>query len=405
MSTTYRVATALLTVIAASSIAVGLATSPALAATASGEVIATDSTSVIAVSDPVSAAPRAGARVSATAPREVSVVGHSGKPVTLSAKGEPVRRVPRPGTSPATFTGLTAGTTYTARIAGKKVGTVTAVDRPSAASALSVRTTDRPDSVDMTWQHRSTRATGGSNIDYTITATSPTAPTVTTKVHANHTATVAGLDPAAIYTFTVTPANGAGSGKPTKAAMTRSLASIKGLGTVAIEPTAPDTTPTTPKATAPAPAPAPAPGTSNPSSGPSAGPRTTTIYVCPDGYAANGDLCQQTRAYTFHTVTETSPYTYHQEFVITGGSWVDRGTDWSGTTCPNGGTMHSGHCMEWVNTGYYTSVKDNPPTGFTDDGSQYVRVTQVKDDLPAGFSDDGTQWVKTVAKESRTVTV
>ena len=48
-----------------------------------------------------------------------------------------------------------------------------------------------------------------------------------------------------------------------------------------------------------------------------------------------------------------------------------------------------------MTSGYYVSVKDAPPTGFTDNGTSYVKETQVKDPLPAGYLDNGTQWITT----------
>ncbi len=374
-------------------------TSPAAqAATNTTTVIAADTTTVVAASTP---APKPGPRIAITAPREISVVGHGGKPVTLSSKGVATKVVPRPGKSPATFTGLVAGKSYVVRVAGKAIGTAVAIDRPKPATNLSVRTTDSPTSVAISWNQVATTATGGNSIIYTVAGTSPTAPTVTAKVTRDRVATLAGLDSSALYTFSVTPSNAAGSGGATKASMTRSLASITGQspdkGTIA---TAPDPTPTptpTPKATpassTPAPAPAPAPS----------GPRTTTIYVCPDGFASIGDQCQQTRQYTFHT--ETVAYTYH--WGVVGSHIVHHASTDPCNYLPNPNSP-SGldiYCPPgWDETVYdYGNVKDATPSGYTDTGSAWTH--EVKDTAPAGYVDDGSQWVKTVAKEARTITV
>ena len=57
-----------------------------------------------------------------------------------------------------------------------------ALDAPTAASGLTVRTTDTPGTVALTWRHRPTTATGGRAIRYDVRATSRTAPPVTATV-------------------------------------------------------------------------------------------------------------------------------------------------------------------------------------------------------------------------------
>ena len=54
-------------------------------------------------------------------------------------------------------------------------------------------------------------------------------------------------------------------------------------------------------------------------------------------------------------------------------------------------------------TGYYTTDKDAPPTGWADDGSQYIRTVTTKDAAPEGFSDNGSAWVRTTDKISKEV--
>ena len=59
-------------------------------------------------------------------------------------------------------------------------------------------------------------------------------------------AELSGLDPAALYSFSVTPHNALGDGKPSVARMSRSLADITGItGPAAADPVAQDTEPGT----------------------------------------------------------------------------------------------------------------------------------------------------------------
>lgn len=99
--------------------------------------------------------------------------------------------------------------------------------------------------------------------------------------------------------------------------------------------------------------------------------------------------------YTYTKNFEYAPYQYHQEACwgpgCPGSQYVDFGTDWSGTTCPNGGTMHDGKCLGWTQGGPIT-VKNAPPAGFYDDGRQYVKETQVKNPPPAGWEDTGINY-------------
>jgi hypothetical protein len=125
--------------------------------------------------------------------------------------------------------------------------------------------------------------------------------------------------------------------------------------------------------------------------------------VCPDGFSEVGGLCQKTLAYTFHTETVTTPYTYHQDAVQTGT------VEHFSADCSGGGVYYPNNnppgCYRWDWVGYYVTVKDAPPAGYTDNGTAYAKDVQVKDALPAGYTDDGTQWVKTAAKEARVVAI
>ena len=219
MITTYLTRIAALGATAALAAALGIGTAaPALA----DDVIAIDTTT---------AAPVAAAAVPtalASRPRTIVVTHHGGRSVTLFAKGERIRRVLAPGSRPATFTGLTAGRIYTVAIGGQPIGSVVALDRPTAASGLTVRTTGTPGTVALSWRHRATTATGGRAVRFDVRATSTGAPTVTATVTGTPKAVLTGLDVDAIYTFRVTPRNNAGAGRATTATMGRSLAQAGG---------------------------------------------------------------------------------------------------------------------------------------------------------------------------------
>ncbi len=320
------------------------------------------------------------------------VTGTGGQQVKLFAKGEAIRREHRSGSSTATFTKLTPGTTYTVTVGGREVARLAAIARPTPATRLVVHTTDQPTSVRVAWQHRATRATGGTRISYDVTATSATAPTITAAVVGQTSVTLAGLDPTALYTFRVTPRNSAGRGRSTTASMTRTLAQIHGTGAIATTVDTPPA-PTRPAVVLPTPAP-PAPA-------PAPAPSTKTIYVCPDGYATVGELCRTTAAYTY----DVRAYTYHEVFVKTGQTvdfmpWVPGVS----THCTNGGTYYATGpqgegCYRYDAVGYLETVKDATPAGYSDTGTDWRK----RDAAPAGYLDDGTQWVKTVAKEARVV--
>jgi len=389
-----RIATRAVAVGIAATAFAGLSTTAAMAAPqASSEQAA-----IVVAAEPqiIAASPVLGPKATASGPRQVTVTGHDGRAVSLVATGEQTRGAQQPAARPVTFKNLTAGRDYTVLIGGRAVAKVTAVDRPQAASGLVVRTNGDDASVALAWTHQQTPRTGGARVQYELTASTTGSDPVRTTVTGERSGVITGLDPKALYAFTVTPRNGAGSGPSTTATMTRSLAAITGTSAKADPAPAPAPTPTpapeAPRAAAPAPAPA------NP------GPSTRTIYVCPAGFADSGDLCTQARAYTYHDGTETQPYSYHSEFVETSRTWRNFGTDWTGNHCPNGGTWHDGACVGWDVQGNYVAVKDAPPAGWSDNGTSYERTIKVKDSIPAGFTDDGSQWVKSAAKEPRTVT-
>jgi len=300
---------------------------------------------------------------------------------------------------------LTPGYTYTITT---KVGStkVTALKYVGKANGLTAETTDQFDTVNLTWNHKNTRATGGKATTYVVTATPTDSQKEISVTTSEKSTLLGGLDPKVLYRFSVTPVNAIGAGGSSTAIMDRSLFSITGkLGTPATKPldsptTKPLVTPKTPEPAIVSPA---AQANSNPQPSKPAGPTTKTIYVCPSGFSEVGALCEKSQAYTFHDETETRGYTYHT-VMENYGPWKDFGTDWSGTTCPNGGTLTPGQgCMGYDSRP--VSVKDSTPAGFSDTGSGWSKTVAVKDAAPAGYSDTGSAWVQTAAKEAKVVPV
>ena len=290
-----------------------------------------------------------------------------------------------------TFNKLTPGVTYTFTSQGENLK-VQAVGGVNAASNLTVASTQSVGAVALAWKHKDTRAQG--EVKYLITATP-----IDQKLRAESTLTqesftteftLTGLNPDLLYVFSVTPINAIGSGKATTATMSVTLRSLTELGPETPTPISEKpAAPTQPNAR-PQPGPTPAPK-----------PATRTIYVCPSGFSEVGALCEKSQAYTFHEETETRGYSYHIE-MENYGPWKDFGTDWSGTTCPAGGTLTPGMgCMGYDSRPI--SVRDGAPAGFSDTGSGWSKTITVKDAAPTGFSDNGSAWVQTAAKEAREV--
>ena len=347
------------------------------------EVIAVDRTTDQVAAPGAVAAPAITA--AARGPRTIVVSNHGGRAVSLYAKGERRRAVVPAGTAPVRFTGLTAGRTYVVVVGGAELGRLVAIDRPLPASGLTVRTTGDAAVVALSWRHAPSTATGGSRVWYDVTATSPTAPTLRQRVVTARSTRLTGFDPSALYSFTVTPRNGAGAGRATTARMTRPLAApVAAAAAPAVAATpAPSATPTASAApeqpTAPAPAPAPP-----------ASPRT--VYVCPSGSTqTTSGTCVITRAYTY----STKAYTFHT--VTTGPAPILDEYSTTVRACPGGYNLED---YGWVvycrryGAAPTSKVKDPTPAGYTDDGSLWVR----KDPVPDGFVDDGTVWVRTVPK-------
>lgn len=389
--TTLAAAIATCTLALAAAVAV-----PATAAPVDGSVIAEDTAPA-----PVVAPDATVVGVDANLVGGLSVRGHQGKPVAISAKGEKTRTGMAKAANPVVFKGLTPGKAYTVSIDGQRIGVATPVAKPGAAYGLKVATTGTPGSVRLSWSQQAQRAAG--KVTYQVTATPAglmgrTGKTVApvSLTTASTQAELTGLATDALYTFTITPTNTAAAGKESSASMTRTLGELTGTD-VAVDPT-------------PQPAPAPAPAPSNSGGGASApsGPSMKTIYVCPDGFSASGDVCTDTKAYTYRTQTLTQAYTWHAETIsqaytfhtgVVGSHVVTHPP----THCdylpnPNSPTGLDIYCYG----GYdevvqdYGQIKDATPAGYTDNGTAWVKTVQVKDATPAGYTDNGTAWVKDV---------
>jgi hypothetical protein len=376
----------LLTTVLTTLASAGLASPPA----AADDLVAADARATVAAATLTPAASTA-TRAIAGIPRGIVVTNTHGQPVILFSKGEPIRRQQRLGVASTTFAGLTAGRTYTVSVAGRVIGSVVAINRPGPARALAVRTVATPGSVALTWQHRATTTTGGPRISYDISATGAGATTLRATSTGRRSTTLAGLDPAVLYTFTVTPRNSAGRGQATSATMTRTLRQISGTSTPVVESVV--TTPTPAAASQSAPPPAPA---APPAPTPAPAPSTKTIYVCPDGYTEKGSLCERRLPYTYSTL----PYTFHEE--VTGPAPLLDSYETTADGCPSGYSLENYNWIKYCRRygpAPTRTVRDAPPTGYTDTGTAWSR----KDPTPSGYTDDGTQWVKVVAKEARIV--
>jgi len=381
----------------AASLLIGSAVLIAPAANAS-ELVATDPSGVVIAQDQTALL-----QATPSAPRAITVTTQPGTLVTIDAKGVKPRRAVANKDGQVTFAKLKAGKDYTVTTADQEVD-VTPVINVGKASDLTVMTTDRVDTVDLTWSHQATKARGGSSVGYTLTATPLTHRNDDVTNYANNDAQpqpisieatgseaeISGLDPLVMYEFSVTPHNALGNGKASTATMTRTLAQITGLPVSSGDQAGGSTPASEAEGNEQAPAPAPAP---KPGPAPAPKPATRTIWVCPEGFGDVNGVCTQTQDYTFHDVTETAPYTYHTEFVTTG---------WRVDPYPcSSGTMHPDGC--WVAQGYDKQVKDAAPAGWTDNGSAYERTVEQKDDTPAGWSDNGSAWIRTTAKVEKVV--
>jgi len=386
---------------------------PAANAAPTSTVIAVDQSGLVIAQDQT-----AQLQAVPSAPRAITVTTEPGTLVTIKAPGVTSQSKLTNKSGQATFTKLKAGKTYTVST-NDDDATVVPVIKVGRASDLTIMTTDQPGTIQATWQHRATKARG--DVGYTLTATpagrdaaNPELKPISIEASTTE-ATLAGLNPEVLYSFSVTPHNALGEGKASVARMARSLADITGL-TGSTTPAAQDASGSangaqdtnSPAPVTPAPAPAPKPGPA-----PAPKPNTRTIWVCQDGYSDVNGVCTQTKAYTFHTEKQTKDYTFSTDSRYEscsgsdcpGSEYKDFGTDWSGTTCPNGGTMHDGKCLGWTEGHKWVNyqIKDAPPMGWYDDGSQFAKDVEVKDETPSGWSDNGSEWIRTAAKIEKVV--
>lgn len=358
-------------------------------ANATGVVIARDQ------SVPLTAVP--------TAPRAVTVTTNPTTRVTLKAPRTKTRSAKTNDKGIATFTKLKAGKKYTVTADGESVNVVPVL-KVGRARDLTIMTTSEPGTITATWAHATSRARGGLTIGYTLTATpvdvadgDPDVPSISVQTDSTQ-AVLRGLDPRVLYSFSVTPHNPLGEGRASVARMDRSLVEVSGIAVPAADDAGSDSAEETPS-TEPSEEPVTkSPPTSRPAPNPA--PQMKTVWVCPDEFTDVDGVCTQNRAYTFHTETETTAYTYHDEFVETNRIWHDHAFN------PHNGcayTVHGDRCMGWEIQGYTTKVKDDAPSGWTDNGTAYARDVDVKDATPEGWSDSGTEWIRTAAKVARTV--
>jgi hypothetical protein len=365
-----------------------------------------------------------------TAPRTVTVTTNPNTRVTLKAPRTKTRSAKTNDKGIATFTKLKAGKKYTVTADGE-TATVVPVLKVGRARDLTIMTTSEPGTITATWAHATSKTRGGLTIGYTLTATpvgvadgladglvdgvsvgGPGVPSISVETRSTE-AVLRGLDPRVLYSFTVTPHNPLGEGRASVARMDRSLAEVSGIAVPAADDAGSDSAEETPS-TEPSDEPvATSPPASRPAPNPA--PQTRTIWVCPAAFTDVDGVCTQRMSYTFHDDKLTQDYTYTSDRRLEpcsghdcpGSEYKDFGTDWSGTTCPQGGTMHDGKCLGWTTGQKWVThqVKNAPPLGWYDDGSHYATDVEVKDETPSGWSDTGTEWIRTAAKVAKTVSL
>ena len=339
----------------------------------------------------------------------ITVSGHQSGLLSAQSRGHVTRTMRAITGQPAVLTRLDFGTRYQVTLNGKRIGFANVVGQVGATNELKVETTDVVSEVSLSWTHTVNKGEG-LPVMFTVSASASKHPLVKNVTVDNHTV-LKGLDTNVKYTFTATASNSASTGRVSTAVMQRTLSEISG---VSIEIPLTQTVVFPSKLTttsAPVAPPAPGPASDpNPVAAPSVPqPTTRIIFVCPDGFTEVGSLCEKTLAYTFHAVITTRPFTYHQQFIQTG-SHVDF------SSSPNTGTYYSQD--QWNPTdgspagfyavipdGYSITVKDAPPTGFTDGGTSYTKTDNVKDVAPIGYADNGTAWVITAAKFAKVVPI
>ena len=392
---------------------------------ASGMVIAADATAEPAMK----AAAIVG--VDANLPRGLTVSGHAGKPIILTATGTKVRIVKPTGSKPVAITDLIAGKAYRVSVNGKTIGTATPLAVPAATTKLTVATTSTTGAVKLTWTHLPAKDQGA--VEFVATATpigvltAKSAPTPLEVTSRERSAVIDGLDTDTLYEFSVVARNTAASGKASTATMTKPLSALAPTAAPATPSPAPTQAPPAPAApVASAPAPAKPSG-----GGGSSAPAMRTELYCADGYTLADDVCMKTIAYTYTTQTQDYTYTtvtpaaiWHgpnswttQEWDAGGGGNVTAPADGNCSVLGAGWSLQSGN-GHWrcIKGGYVTvthtnpgwweypaayQVKDATPTGWTDNGTAWTR--EVKDTTPTGYADTGAAWVKTIAALTRQV--
>jgi hypothetical protein len=320
-----------------------------------------------------------------TKPGQITATTQADAQVTLRAKG--VKQTKKANSAGiAVFNKLTAGDTYTLYSIGESTQ-VTALNTVTPTTDLTVVTTTLADSVALSWKHTATKATGGNNVNYRITAIPEKTNTPIIETETTNTATiVTGINPDLLYTFAVTPVNAMGPGQSTTAAMSVTTRSLM------IGKDQPFTSQKVAEVPAPTPTPEPAPT-----------PGTRTVYVCPTGYAETGSDCTKTLPYTFtytpytyRTEVTNRSYTYH---TVTTGPMPILDSFETQDVCPSGYNLEdygvNGKWCRLYGAAPTAQVKDSPPAGFTDNGSNYTKSEQIKNNPPAGYTDNGTQWVTT----------
>jgi hypothetical protein len=100
--------------------------------------------------------------------------------------------------------------------------------------------------------------------------------------------------------------------------------------------------------------------------------------------------------YTYRTEVTNLAYTYHTE---TTGPMPIIDSYETQDVCPSGYNLEdygvNGKWCRLYGPAPTAQVKDAPPAGFTDNGSNYTKSEQVKNNPPTGYTDNGTQWVTT----------
>ncbi len=322
-----------------------------------------------------------------TKPGQITATTQANAQITLRAKG--VKQSKKANSAGvAVFTQLTAGETYTLYSRGQSTQ-VNALNTVAPTTDLTVVTTTRVDSVAVSWKHSNTKATGGSNVNYRVTATpekmrTPTLDSATINTETINTETtgtaisLSGINPDLLYTFTVTPVNAMGPGQSTTAAMSVTLRSLM----------AGKDQPFTSQKVAEVPTLTPEPG-------------TITIYVCPSGYTETGSNCTKRlphtltyTPYTYRTEVTNLAYTYH---TVTTGPMPILDSFETQDVCPGGYNLEdygvNGKWCRLYGPSPTAQVKDSAPAGFTDNGSNYTKSEQIKNNPPSGYTDNGTQWV------------